>query len=33
MKRNKKVDNKFFRPFQVVYVIKKQAYKLKLLTN
>ncbi len=30
IKRNKKLKNKFSRQFQVLHVVKKQAYKLKL---
>ena len=30
IKRNKKLENKFFGPFKVFYVVRKQAYKLKL---
>ncbi len=29
-KRNKKLENKFFRAFQVVHIVEKQAYKLEL---
>ncbi len=29
-KRNKKLESKFFRPFQVLHVVEKQAYKLEL---
>ncbi len=32
-KRNKKLENKFFRPFRVVYEVGKQAYKLELPTK
>ena len=31
--RNKQLESKFFEPFQVLYVIKKQAYKSKFLTK
>ena len=31
MKRNKKLESKFFGPFQFFYVVRKQAYKLELL--
>ncbi len=30
MKKNQKLENKFFGPFQVFYVGEKQAYKLEL---
>ena len=30
-KCNRKLEAKFFRPFQVLYPVEKQAYKLKLL--
>ena len=30
IKKNKKLKNKFFGPFQVFYVVEKQAYKLEL---
>lgn len=30
MKKKKKLENKFFGPFYVFYIIEKQAYKLKL---
>ena len=30
-KRNRKLKAKFFRPFRVLYQVRKQAYKLKLL--
>ncbi len=30
IKRNKKLENKFFEPFWVFYVVRKQAYKLEL---
>ncbi len=30
MKRNKKLESKFFRPFRVLYTVGKQAYKLEL---
>ncbi len=33
MKRNKKFESKFFRPFRVFYVVGKQAYKLELPTK
>lgn len=33
MKWNQKLKNKFFEPFQVLYSIKKQVYKLELLTR
>ena len=29
-KRNQKLEVKFFRPFQVLYLVKKQVYKLEL---
>ncbi len=32
-KRNKKLENKFFRPFQVLHKVGKQVYKLKLPTR
>ena len=32
-KRDQKLKAKFFRPFQVLYLVKKQAYKLILPTN
>ena len=32
-KNNKKLESKFFGPFRVFYVVKKQAYKLELLTK
>ncbi len=32
-KQNKKLENKFFEPFQVFYVIEKQSYKLELSTK
>ena len=30
-KQNQKLEAKFFEPFQVLYLVRKQAYKLKLL--
>ena len=33
IKRNKKLESKFFKPFQVFHAVKKQAYRLKLLTK
>ncbi len=30
MKRNKKLESKFFKPFRVLYIVEKQAYKLEL---
>ncbi len=33
MKRNKKLKNTFFRPFRVLHIIGKQAYKLELFTK
>ncbi len=33
MKRNKKLESKFFIPFQVLHVVGKQAYKLELPTK
>ncbi len=33
MKRNKKFESKFFGPFQVLYAVKTQAYKLELPTK
>ncbi len=32
-KRNKKLESKFFRPFQVLHIVGKQAYKLELPTK
>ena len=32
-KRNQKLEAKFFRPFQVLYPVEKQAYKLELIKN
>ncbi len=32
-KRNKKLESKFFRPFWVLHVVEKQAYKLELPTK
>ncbi len=32
-KKNKKLESKFFRPFQVLHVVGKQAYKLELPTK
>ena len=32
-KQNKKLDNKFFGPFQIFHAVKKQAYKLELSTK
>ena len=32
-KRNKKLENKFFRPFRVFHAVGKQAYKLELPTK
>ena len=32
-KRNKKLENKFFGPFQVFYTVEKQVYKLELPTK
>ena len=32
-KKNKKLKSKFFRPFQVLYLVRKQAYKLELPTK
>ncbi len=31
--RNKKLESKFFRPFQIFHVVEKQAYKLELPTK
>ncbi len=33
MKKNNKLKNKFFGPFRVLHVVRKQAYKLELLTK
>lgn len=33
IKRNKKLDNKFFGPFQVLHIVRKQVYKLELPTK
>ncbi len=33
MKRNKKLESKFFRPFQVLHAVWKQVYKLELITK
>ncbi len=33
MEQNKKLENKFFRSFQVFYVVEKQIYKLELSTK
>ncbi len=33
MKQNKKLENKFFRPFQIFHAVGKQAYKLELPTK
>lgn len=33
MNRNQKLEVKFFRPFQVLYLVRKQAYKLELLAR
>ena len=33
IKRNKKLESKFFGPFQVFYLVEKQAYKLELPTK
>ena len=33
MKKNKKLEGKFFGLFQVFYIVKKQAYKLELVTK
>lgn len=32
-KRNGMVESKFFRPFQVLYLIDEEVYKLELLTK
>ncbi len=32
-KRNKKLENKFFGPFQVLHAVEKQAYKLEIPTK
>ncbi len=32
-KRNKKLESKFFGPFQVLYIVEKQTYKLELPTK
>ena len=32
-KRNKKLENKFFGPFRVLHLVRKQAYKLELPTK
>ncbi len=33
IKRNKKLESKFFRPFRVLHAVKKQVYKLELPTK